>query len=84
MLCKGGLAGTIMSQDSHKAALFYIHIQTVNGPVHFFYILFLVAPDILIDQSGCFYDSHMFSLASIYCLRFSIVDENTIEVKYGT
>ena len=70
-----------MAQHSHKITLFYIHIHAVNGPVHFFYIFFLIAPDILIYQFCRFNDSHMRPFKTFVLLRFSILVYITIEVK---
>ena len=59
MLGKGGFSRSIVSQNRHKIAGFYIHIHSVQSPLYFFDFIILIPPDIFVHQTSRLNDSHL-------------------------
>ena len=64
-LGKCGLAGTIVSQDRHKAAFLNLQIHMIQGALYFLYLPLFIASYIIKYKIDRFYDIHVFFLHSM-------------------
>ena len=62
---KCGLAGTIVSQDCHKAAFLNLQIHMIQGALYFLYLPLFIASYIIKYKIDRFYDIHVFFLHSM-------------------